>query len=236
MNYGVRGDLHYRFSPANGLGLTPGTTTQLAAASGKLVPSMGASLSLFIGAGFDVPGFAIKAGIEGRLTLAVISANLEAGTGLSMRAAPDLRTVPADLVPFTTGEILFPTRQYDFFLDWHYGASLALTNVLEGTINAKLKLKALFFSKTFKKTLLHFPSPFNLPELRLINGGSQSAGINLPASGLAANSLGTFEMQTPLVRLRPLQVVAEPVGTVTFDLPNDKTLTYQGFCTQSEPR
>jgi hypothetical protein len=238
MNYGVRGDLHYQFSPANGLGLTPGTTTQLAAASGKLVPSLGASLSLFIGAGFDVPGFAIKAGIEGRLTLAVITANLEAGTGLSMRAAPDLRAIPSDLAPFSTGEILFPTRQYDFFLDWYYGASLALTNVLEGTINAKLKLKALFFSKTFKKTLLHFPSPFNLPELRLIEGGNQiGGGVARPVSGLATNSLGTFEMQTPLVRLRPLTVtLPEPPAVAPFDLAENQKMTFQGFCTQSPPR
>ncbi|HYO93624.1 MAG TPA: hypothetical protein VER33_03885 [Polyangiaceae bacterium] len=236
LSYGVQGNLHYRFSPASALALAPPDSNEIVAVSGKLIPAASASLALFAGVGFDVPGFAVKAGIEGRLTLAVIRSNLEAGTGLSVRALEDARPLPSDLDAIDTGSLLLPKRQYEFFLNWFYSGKLALNEVLVGTLNGKVKLKALFFSKTFRKTILHFNSPFSLAEIKLFEGGSRLPGAVLPVPNLSANTLGVFEMQLPFVELRRLTVPsADPTTAVTYQVPAATPLHYSGFCTQRPP-
>jgi hypothetical protein len=236
LNYGIRGDMRTRFAPANGLGLPIGALASLNAVSGNLEPAAGATLTMFAGAGFDFGVFAAKAGIQGDLELGQIQADLGSGVGLSMRPSDDPRRIPADLAAIGAGELIYPARQWEYFLDWYYGASLALTDVLRGSINAKVKLKAAFISKTFTKTLLTFDSPFNLPPLQLIDGGNRpSVNSPFPTPGLTANSLGKFEMQLPFVKLQPL--TPRPAGTTVVAFPALQSQThYDGFCIPGPPR
>ena len=244
--YGLDGRLFYRYSPLSALGLPPGgDASQLAAVGGKLVPSIGATLELFAGVGFDVPGFAVKAGISGNLMLANASGNLESGVGLSVRALADDRPTPAPLDVLGTGERFFPARQHEFFIDWFYGASLRIDDILNGTINAKVngtinakvKLKAFLFSKTYKKTLVSFDGPFAPIEKRLLEGGAQLPGILLPAPAGSEGSLGVFQMQIPLVKLKKLPVPAsEAPGTQAFlEGTLLSPLNYDGVCTKEAP-
>ena len=232
--YGLTGDLFYRFSPMSALAMTPNTTAQVAAVGGKLVPSVGATLQIFAGVGFDLPGFAIKAGIEGDLLLVEVEGNLEAGVGLSLATQVDGRSIPSPLDTLGQGH-LFPPRQYEFFIDWFYDASIGIPAILKGTINGKLKLKALFFSKTFKKTILTFGPAFSLSPQRIIHGGAQLGTIQLPNGGDPANSLGKFEMQTPLVKFNRLPVpTTEPPATQSFPtLPTQ--LHWKANCDVKEP-
>jgi hypothetical protein len=235
--YGLTGDIYYRFSPVSALGMTvDGPSAQIAAIGGKLVPSVGATLEIFAGVGFDIPGFAIKAGIAGDLTLVEVQGNLEAGVGLSVATHPDTRGIPSPLDVLGTGEQFFPPRQYEYFVDWFYDASIGIPAILEGTINAQLKLKALFFSKTFRKTILHFGPAFSLAPQTIISGGGQLGNIQLPAGGVPGNSLGKFAMEIPLVRLKPVPVPAtEPTNTVVLAKP-PSPLHFKGNCDQRDPR
>jgi len=235
LDYGVTGDLFYRYSPVMALALTPNSSpAQIAAVGGKLKPSAGSSLELFAGVGFDVPGFAVKAGISGELVLAELQGNLESGVGLSVRSLEDARETPSPLDQIGTSLVYFQPREYEFFLDWFYGASVGLPRVLDGTINAKVKLKAFFFSKTYKKTLIHFGPAFSLPETRILEGGNQiAAGLILPVPGDPENSLGIFEMQIPLVELKTLPVPASDAGKTPQEFDEDtlqSPLHYVGVC------
>ena len=187
---------------------------------------------------FGVPGFSVRAGIQANLNLATITANLNAGIGLAVKTQPDTRQVPADLSQISTGRLLLPAQQYEFFTDWFYGAHLGLTDVLSGNIDAYVRLKAFFFSKTLHKTLVRFPgiSAFNV-DVQLIQGGGELPGITLPTVGLPDDSLGQFQMQLPVVELRRLNVPATE-GTIgaQFALPADQPLDYDVFCTQGSPR
>ena len=234
--YGLTGEIFYRFSPTAALAMTPGgPSAQLAAIGGKLVPSVGATLEIFAGVGFDIPGFAIKAGISGDLTLVEVQGNLEAGVGMSVATSNDLRGIPSPLDTIGTGEHVFPPRQYEFFIDWFYDASIGIPRILEGTINGKLKLKALFFSKTFKKTILHFGPAFSLAPKTIIHGGDHLGNLQLPAGGVPGNSLGKFEMEIPLVKLKPVPVPAtEPANTVVLPEP-PSPLHFTGNCDQKPP-
>ena len=207
LHYGVEGDLTYRFTPSNVLALTPGSTAQLIGLGGQVVPAVTASLQAFAGVSFGVPGFSVRAGIQANLNLATITANLNAGIGLAVKTQPDTREVPADLSQISTGRLLLPAQQYEFFTDWFYGAHLGLKDVLSGNIDAYVRLKAFFFSKTLHKTLVRFPgiSAFNV-DVQLIQGGGELPGITLPTVGLPDDSLGQFQMQLPFVELRRLNV------------------------------
>lgn len=240
LKYGIDGQLFYRFTPFSALAMPPGSpAAQIAGVGGKLVPAVGATLEIFAGVGFDIPGFAIKAGIAGNITLAQLSANLEAGVGLSVQTFEDKRPIPAPLDTLG-GDHIFPPREYKFFFDYFYGASLNLDNVLAGTINAKVKLKAFFFSKTFQKTIVTFNSPFSPIHARLFEGGGQLAGITLPASANPLNALGTFQQQIPLVLLNLLPDTGPdpttPDSQESFDattLPSP--LHYDAVCKQTPP-
>lgn len=231
--YGIDGDLLFHYSPPSGLGLGLDQTAEIASVGGSVRPSASAGVALFAGVGFGVPGFSVKAGIRGELTLAKITANLQAGVGLSIKSLEDTREIPGDLLAVSTGGLLVPKRQYEIFGNWYYSVGLGLSDVLSGTINAYVKLKALFFSKTFKKTIISFDDPFDLSlDVKLLEGGGRLPGIELPVPGLAENTLGAFEMQLPFVQMVPLPVptTPEPTTTVPFDVPDDKPLHFEGTC------
>jgi hypothetical protein len=232
LRYGIRGDLVYSFTPARVLSLPPGAQTRVASAAAKLLPNASAGLSLFVGAGFSVPGFSVKAGLEGLITLARIGANLEGGVGLSVGVEDDERDLPVDLAAIGTGELKLPLRSYRLFADWFIGARAGLTEILAGTINARLKIKVLFFSKSWRKTVASFASPFGPFELELLRGGDRLGGKVLPVPGLPKNSLGLFEMQVPFIEIPPLPIpTAPPEATqdIVID-PKIGQLGFAGFC------
>jgi hypothetical protein len=215
--------------------MTTGQPSQIVGVSGVVSPSAGAALAVFAGVGFDVPGFAVKAGIEGRLTLAVITANLQAGVGLSMAASEDKRKIPDDLLLVGNGEVYFPTRQYEFYSDYFYDATLQLDQILDGTLNGMVKLKALFFSKTFRKTLLHFPSPFHLAPIKLLHGGGRLADMSLPLPAQPSSSLGQFLMQLPLVKMTKLTTHPPRAKSIKLDVTAMPKLGFEKVCTLTEP-
>jgi hypothetical protein len=235
ISYGVDGNLYYSYAPPSGLALAPGTKTQLVGISGGVEPRASAGIALFAGVGFGVPGFSVRAGIRGQLTLAAVSALLKSGVGLTMEAQADDRPIPPDLLSVSSGELLLPKRQFKFYIDWFYSADLGLHDVLSGSLSAYVRLKALFFSKTFNKPFLVFDDPFNLNmDVNLMQGGGRLGGIDLPVPGVGANSLGVFEMQLPFVDLQPLP--QRPGATTTPYVPDAaKPLGFNGYCNVKGP-
>jgi hypothetical protein len=231
INYGIDGNIYYQYAPPSGIALATGQKATLASISGSVEPQASAGLALFAGVGFGIPGFSVRAGIRGQLTLAAVTARLKSGVGLTMESQPDDRAIPMDLQNVSTGELLLPTRQYKFYLDWFYSANLGLDHVLSGSLNAYVRLKALFFSKTFSKPFLTFDDPFNLNfNVNLLQGGGTLAAIPLPIPGIPTNSMGVFEMQLPFVDLKTLP--QRPGATTQpYVIDPGRPLGYDGFCT-----
>ncbi|MES1177828.1 MAG: hypothetical protein ABUL62_26115 [Myxococcales bacterium] len=236
VNYGIDGNIYYQFSPPSGLALAPGTKTQLAGISGGVEPRAGAGIALFAGVGFGIPGFSVRAGIRGELNLASVSALLKSGVGLTMESQADNRPIPDDLQSVSGGALVLPTRQYQFYVDWFYSADFGLKDVLSGSLNAYVRLKALFFSKTFSKPFLTFKDPFNLNlNVNLLQGGGTLAGIDLPLPGVPANSLGVYEMQLPFVNLQPLPARPNAIPQ-PYVIDITKPLGFDDYCLVPQPK
>lgn len=103
--------------------------------------------------------------------------------------------------------------------------------MLSGSLNAYVRLKALFFSKTFSKPFLSFDDPFNLNfNVKLLQGGGSLAAIPLPIPGIPTNSMGVFEMQLPFIDLKTLP--PRPGATTQpYVIDPSKPLGFDGFCT-----
>jgi hypothetical protein len=210
--------------------------------TGVARPFATAGVSLFVGAGFGVNGFEASAGVEGAITLATASAVNSAGAGIRVEPRPDTRPLPPDIAAAAASlaegvpSAAFPgagPREYRFGLGYTYGSEVRLDDILRGTIAARVRVKFLFFSKTWRAVLLRFGGldPVTFP---LLSGGN-----GLPAEDTGpGHAWGTVQMPLPFVQLAMLdesEVLPGPNGTEGFDTTGVEELFYDGLCICSEP-
>src|SRR5690606_8101904 len=125
----------------------------------KLVatPAAGAGLGAFAGVGFGVPGFEAKIGVETTLSLAEIWFPAHAGVGIGVGATLDEREPAADMIDFAfPGLNVIPAKRYTAQLLYSAGLGGRVRNILSGDVAGKLKISAVFFSKTWRKRILSF--------------------------------------------------------------------------------
>ncbi len=227
-----------------------------------VLPYARAGLSAFVGAGTDLGVFSASVGIEGAVNLATVQAPIYAGAGLDLLMTFDRRSIPGEIAGVSVpGAILGSTFQFGVpksfnFLVWFdYGAALDLQNVLSGEINGKLRIKFLFFSKTWRKRIVKFNGWHK--HFNLISGGfGAGSSTNQPPNPGTKNlpplqgsttvvttesqgpSLGFAEMQLPLTVLQPLDIPPAPaedagppdVQTVPFDASAVQSFFYDNQC------
>lgn len=120
-------------------------------------PYAGAGAYLFTGVGFSIPGFKVQLGIQGELRLGTVYIPAYAGAGLLVGTRPDGRGIPDTFKEFAEeGAYLIPPRIYSVQAGYTAGLEARIRDLVSGSIAAKLKLKLLFFSKTWSRTLLSF--------------------------------------------------------------------------------
>jgi hypothetical protein len=119
-------------------------------------PHAGVGLGLFVGVGFSVLGVTAKVGIESDLNLGDVWVPVTAGAGITLGTELDHRKLSSDLDDVTSGQELLPTKRYVVGLRYSAQIRAAIRDILSGSVLAKLKLKFVFFSKTWRKTLLQF--------------------------------------------------------------------------------
>ena len=151
---------------------------KLAMVEVAVAPHASAGLSAFLGAGFDLGPFNATLGIEGSLSLAQLSAPIFGGAGVTMDVLEDRRLAPPDIkspvsvLANAAGagaikELLafrVPTAA-KLGVYYKFGAGLHLENILKGQLDSRLRIKFLFFSKTWRKQILKFNGwslPFRL--------------------------------------------------------------------------
>lgn len=131
-------------------------STEVAYAGVSGAPYAGAGLYLFAGVGFGIPGFKVQIGVQGDVQLGTVSLPAYAGAGLWVGSRADEREAPASLEHFTNGGYLIPRKIYSAQLGYTAGLEARVRDVLSGSIAGQIKLKVLFFSKSWKATILRF--------------------------------------------------------------------------------
>lgn len=234
MDYGIIGGFGANLEPS---ALISGGGP-LAKAGAVITPFANAGVTLFVGVGFSVPGFSVKLGIEGSVTLGNVNVPATVAAGLSLTSERDERPLPADIKDLTNGEAIFPRdnggpRKYNFQFDYSYGVTLTVDDILDGHIDAALKIKFLFFSKKWSKQIVSFKSGLSIGPTNLIGGGSWDAAhkkhqVEVPSDTKTWKS--TYA-SVPFMVLSNVKMPANPVGTVNYDPNKPVKLFYDSECT-----
>lgn len=212
--YGLKGGFDLDLSLPSSLGGNRGdgsvaaspVVEQLASAKVGIEPWASAGITLFVGCDVGIA----SVGIEGSLTLATLSAPINAGVGIALASAPDTRGPPTDVTSVSVMDgaaprYLLPPTAYQFYLTYDVGASVVVQDLLKGDVNGKLTIDFWLFSRTWRKRIVSFkglpPQTFTLisqqgnTSLFAIQGGSS-------LSTASANSgMGRSEAQLPLTFL-----------------------------------
>jgi hypothetical protein len=161
--YGFNLDANYSITPGTvlvqALNLkTVNPSTEIAWVGIRAKPYAAVRLGLFVGVGFDIGIMAAKAGIEGLLSLGEISVPANAGVGIRFTAESDTRALPAesrDMAALDGGEPIFNVlpKKYALSLGYDMDVGAQIDDMLSGSIGVKVKLKFLFFSKTWRKQI-----------------------------------------------------------------------------------
>lgn len=216
-------------------------STEVAYAGVSGVPYAGAGLYMFAGVGFGIPGFKVQVGVQGDIHIGTVSLPAYAGAGLWIGSRADERDPPPSLANFATGAYLIPRKIYSAQLGYTAGLEARVRNVLSGSIAGKIKLQVLFFSKTWKATILRFDG--------ICSYNDENPDGSLPpcdfpifsVTGEAVAAEGTFgwgfvKMPTSFPDLRlpsRSQILAELTKELGEppDLPSPEDLPVQEFST-----
>lgn len=155
-DYGIVGGFGISLEPQK-LVSSPGRFVQVGAQAG---PYANSGITLFVGVGFNLGVLKLTAGVEGGVTLGQLNLPAHVSAGLSLQRGQERtedRTIPSDLAELSTGRVLFPRtgklQDYAFQYNYQYGVGLEVTDILSGFLDGSLKVKFLFFSKSFKQRI-----------------------------------------------------------------------------------
>ncbi len=271
LKYGVNLEVEYKFAPGeiieevitNRFDVIPANDLAGTFAYVKVhgTPNVAAGIGLFVGVGFDIGVASAKAGIEGIVSLGKVALPTHAGAGLSLKSTTEPRPLPnymtlnslADQKTDRAGNYvdIVPRKTYSLYLVYDYGSEFELSDLLSGSVNVKVKISFLFFSKTWRATIVKFtglcpPRP---------NGGPGSTAVQAWEAKWwwcnleifhgtddeplmpGAQVWGTTEMPMPLPRIQDegyaflSEVPADP-GTAKFNAGAEiEEFFYDSLCT-----
>lgn len=234
LNYGIKGGLGAQLQPA---ALVSGGGP-FAKAIAHVTPFADAGVTLFVGVGFSAGPFSLKLGIEGKVTLANINLDATAEAGLSLTTEADDRPLPNDLKDLTNHVVIFPSKgglqKYNFQFDYAYGVNFAALNMLDGNIDAALKIKFFFFSKKWSKRLVAIHSGLQIGPINLIGGGSFDQGTKNHETPVPEDTKTwkSSYSSVPFVGLEPVFMPQTPVVVYDGEFDTDRAgeLFYDSKC------
>ncbi len=259
-SYGIAGYFEFALEfPFNPLDVKIGKREEIAHVKAGVLPHAGAGLSAFVGAGTSLGGFSATLGIEGAITLGDLKAPIFAGAGVGAIATKDLRPFEAALqVPGVQvasklvgldqiTNIGVPTH-FKFDVWYDYGAGLQADNILQGALNARLRIKFFFFSRTWRKQIIKF-NGFSFHRDLVSGKIGSDPGVGVVPETLDTNNpdasttnkvqgqtdLGLAEEQAPLAVLQPVALQADaaapaPTASAHFDAGAMEAPFYDNEC------
>jgi hypothetical protein len=260
-SYGLAGYFEFALQfPFNPLDVEIGKREEIAHVKAGVLPHAGAGLSAFVGAGTSLGGFSATLGVEGSIKLGDLKAPIFAGAGVGAIATQDVRPfepalqipgvgVAAQLVGLDKITHFGIPTKFKFDVWYDYGAGLEADNILQGSLNARLRIKFFFFSRTWRKQIIQFNGfSFHKDLVSGKTGSDPGVGVNPettdpnnPDASTTTNTvqgqtdLGLDEPQTPLAVLQPVSVVSDaaapaPTGSAHFDAGAMEAPFYDNEC------
>ena len=197
-------------------------------------PSAGAAVRLFVGAGFGANGFEAKAGVEGEISIGNVAAPTYAGIGVNLAASQDPRPIPTALqalqnAPGDVTDTFIHPKEYHYRLNYFARSSVGVSNVLDGSLSAKVKISFFFFSKTWRQvitTFTGFCQPVGTPPQPPPQCSQEIFSVEDSAKW------GTIRMPMPFVKLKHLGFVPldESKPTETFSKDAVGRFFYDRMC------
>jgi len=137
----------------------------------------------------------------------------------------------------TNGEVLFPhtangPQKYNFQFDYSYGVNLTVSDMLNGHIDAALKIKFLFFSKRWSKQIVSFKSGLSIGPLNLIGGGSYNDTTKQHQNPVPSDTK-TWKSSYASVPFMGLSKVSMPttfVADASYSAAKSSELFYDSLC------
>jgi hypothetical protein len=195
---------------------------EIAGVNATVEPWASAGMTVFVGVNFGIGSI----GIEGALTLAKISAPINAGVGLALATVEDTRIIPTDIssaaayIGNTPQYVFGPPKAFQFYLTFQYGASINLADVLAGEVNGRLRINFWLFSRTWRKRIVKFNGWSD--QFPLIDPAGATTYVPVVGSGTGTNTtaandngMGRAESPLPFVFLKKLFVPVEGTGGPT---------------------
>lgn len=149
-----------------------------------VAPGASAGIGLFVGVGYSIAGIGgATLGVSGEITLAEISLPMTGRAALVVDTESTARAVPAEIATLHAAvPPTLKTKRYNVGLLYDLSANISVSKILQGWLAARLRVSLLFFSKTWKVTILEFNSPIpELDNLSLIPGGVSADPVPLGA-------------------------------------------------------
>jgi hypothetical protein len=239
LTYGISGGLQFGLTPDGFLQtLKNRDPADLAYARANATPHAGAGIEMFVGAGFDCGFAAAKIGISGDVNVADIYVPLTAGAYLNVRSEGEDRPLPEDLKVANNGspsyEVYFPPvgpSRFRFGAGYEYNARVDVVDILHGQINAQLKLKFLFFSKTWRAKIAEFAG-LQDQHYQLFSGRGGIDG----AIDLSGVDLGAVSMPLPFLKLPHVDAAPSGGTPVPFDSSRVEHVFYDNQCAVRPPQ
>ncbi len=259
--YGISGRFQLNLNFPTNLMQPEGSVEDIAHISVQVGPHASAGLSAFVGAGISLGPIEATLGLEGAITLADVRVPIFAGAGLKLQVDKDPRPLPIDIRPPVSVADSFPLgipRSFKFSVNYDYGVGLDLLNVLDGELNARLRIKFFFFSRTWRKRIVHFNGwdfHYNLvsdgsnSDITLVDftvPGTASDGRSTTKAAQGETTMGRSESQVPLTTLAALPVPAPvfngdtlvdggaPPPLATLSKTEVETFFYDDLCCSKE--
>jgi hypothetical protein len=237
------------------------TKAPVATVNAGVMPYANAGLTAFVGAGGTLGPISGSVGVEGAVTIGDAKAPIFAGAGVVATVTKDERKLPGDIEKLATVTGLGAVTHFGlpkdvkFSVWYNYGAALQVSNVLKGTINARLRVKFAFFSRTWRKRVVEFRGMPDI-EFNLVSGkagtdpavATSTESVDYPTKSGApvtgstrvvqgTTDVGYSEPQVPLVVLEPLEVPEgnddDPSSGVDFDTTKLGSVLYDNLCCAS---
>lgn len=255
--YGVIGnfDVNLKLPALLGMGVNDQNVLDLARVGARVTPYAAAGLGAFVGAGFDLGALSATIGIEGRITLAEVSAPIFAGVGIKALVLEDKRQPPPDVLLAAVGADSFALdpKAYKYFVTYDYGAGIDINNVLAGEINGRLRIKFFAFSRTWRKRVVKFngwsrhfdifqgssdgsvsreTTSGSLPTVATgADAGAETAGTTTNVVA-GEPTMGLTQAQVPLMMLQKVSLDggADGGATVVFDAGAVQEVFYDNLC------
>jgi hypothetical protein len=176
----------------------------------------GADIGVLAFVGLGIPGVSI--GIQGSVNILALNATIDARVAAARRKTTDTRSLTG--TDYEGGTELVPRNSYDWHYAYSYGGKMT-ASMLNGEIDAALRIRVLFFKKTFSRRLARLKG-FSADFFPVAKAGSIGTDDNPLTAEEAYGSLGDAFAFSDIAPLTSTDIIANPDPSAFYNEVMDR--------------